>query len=233
MNHRQDIPTLFVFNGVPVKVKPLVLANLPVAWGGLAYLAGRSRPERPWSVRLAVGGLAALAVLSADLGHALAHTVSARLAGSPMDEIWIVDMPRTIYHDNDVPPRVHRMRALGGPLYSATGLLLTLLLQAARPQDSISHEVANWAAVGHGLILFGSLAPLPIVDGGVILKWTLVERGRGEAEADQVVKQASLATGAAVIVAGLIMTARRRWLPAVGLLATGLVAIGAAFGKIR
>lgn len=49
---------------------------------------------------------------------------------------------------------------------------------------SMPCEVADCSSVGHGLILTGSLAPLPIVDGGSLLKWTLVERGRTPAEAD-------------------------------------------------
>jgi hypothetical protein len=80
------------------------------------------------------------------------------------------------------------------------------------------------------LILTGSLAPLPIFDGGSLLKWTLVDSGRTPTEADQIVKQAGLATGVAATGAGVMFATRRRWLPAVG---AGMVAIGAALGKIR
>ncbi|MCK4724669.1 MAG: hypothetical protein KAT29_02650, partial [Anaerolineales bacterium] len=79
----------------------------------------------------------------------------------------------------------------------------------------------------------GSLAPLPIVDGGSLLKWTLVDHGRTPTEADQIVKQAGLATGVAATGAGVMFATRRRWMPAVGLIAAGLVAIGAAIDKIR
>ena len=71
---------------------------------------------------------------------------------------------------------------------------------------------------------------MPIVDGGVLLKWSLVEGGRTPAEADKIVKQAGIATGVAATGAGVVFATRRRWLPAVG---AGMVAIGAALGKIR
>jgi hypothetical protein len=83
------------------------------------------------------------------------------------------------------------------------------------------------------LILIGSLSPLPMVDGGTILKWTLVERGRTIEEADTTVRQADLALGAGTTAAAAALAARRRWLPALVLAAAGALAIGAALGKIR
>ena len=218
----------------PVVVKPSFFGNLLALWAGMSWLSGRKHPERPWPARLLAGGLSGFALVLSDVGHALAHTVSARIAGAPMDEIELSSgMPRTIYHDNDVSPRAHRMRALGGPLFSALGLVISLLVRAIVPRDSMAREVANWSSVGHGLILTGSLAPLPIVDGGSILKWTLVDRGRTVAEADQIVEQAGIATGVAAASAGVMFATRRRWLASLGLIATGLVAIAAARGKIR
>ena len=233
MNNQTDLPTLFVFNGTPVKVKPFVLLNLPALWAGITVFLGRKHPEWSWPLRLSVGGLSMLTWLIADIGHALAHTVSAKISGSPMDEIQIVDMPRTIYFDNDVGPEVHRMRALGGPIYSAIGLAVSFILRLTAPKDSAVQELVHWSALGHGLILVGSMAPLTIVDGGVILKWTLVERGCTEDEADQVVQKAGLAAGAIATGAGAAMATRRRWLPASGLIIAGVVAIAVALSKNR
>lgn len=171
--------------------------------------------------------------LIADIGHALAHTVSAKISGSPMDEIQIVDMPRTIYFDNDVPLEVHRMRALGGPVYSAIGLVASFLLRLITPRDSAVRELAHWSTLGHGLIFVGSMAPLTIVDGGVISKWTLVERGYPEVEADRVVQKAGLATGAVAMGAGATLATRRHWLPASGLIIAGVIAVAAALSKNR
>jgi hypothetical protein len=233
--------TLFTVWGTPVKVKPAILANLLGLWGLLSWLAGRGRPERPWPVRLLAGVLSTVALMAADVGHAMAHIVSARYAGAPMDEILLSEgMPRTLYYDNEVPPRVHRLRALGGPVFSTVGLLTSLILRALAPRGSLVRELAGWSSLGHGLILGGSLVPLPFVDGGTLLKWTLVEQGRTEEEADGVIRQIDLGLGAAtatvgvaVAAAGRGLPAGHRWLTALGLIAGGAIAIAAAADRIR
>jgi hypothetical protein len=234
MTERDTAEIRFTLLDTPVRAKPAFFANLLALWGFLSWLAGRRRPERLWPARLIVGALSTVVLLVADLGHALAHSVSARYAAAPMDEILLAaDMPRTIYQDDDVPPSAHRLRASGGPLYSALGLLSSLALRSAAPRDSLAHELAHWSCLGHGLILAGSLMPLPIVDGGVLLKWTLVEGGQTADEADQIVKQAGLSLGAAATATAAAMAARRRWLPALGLVAGGAIAIAAALDKLR
>jgi hypothetical protein len=225
---------LFTIWDTPVRVHPAVLANLLSLWGVLSWLAGRRAPERPWSLRLLIGAASTATLLAADLGHALAHIVSARYADAPVDEIVVsAGMPRTLYADNDVPPRVHRLRALGGPVLNATGLLASLVLRPLAPRGSPLREVVDWSCAGHGLLLAGSLAPLPMVDGATLLKWTLVERGQTPAAADETLRQVDLALGAAATTAGVALAARRRWLPALGLVGAGALAIAAALGKIR
>jgi hypothetical protein len=227
----QSMPILL---NTPLDVSPGFFADLLSLWAGMAWLSGRNHPERPWTVRLLAGAISGFVLILADVGHAFAHTLSARLAGAPVDRIKLSSgMPRTIYDDNQVSPRTHRMRASGGPIFSALGLGLSLLAHILLPHDSIAREVAGWSCIGHGLILTGSLAPLPIVDGGSLLKWTLVERGRSPVEADQVVRQAGIVTGIAASSAGVMLATRRRWLPAAGLIAAGFVAFAAAIGKIR
>ena len=101
------------------------------------------------------------------------------------------------------------------------------------PRSSGAREVVDWSCIGHGLILGGSLAPLPVVDGGSILKWTLVESGQTPEEADATIKQVNVGLGVGAVTAGAGLAARRRWLPAVGLLALGAAALVAALGKLR
>jgi hypothetical protein len=150
------------------------------------------------------------------------------------DEILISpEMPRTLYDDNDLPPNTHRLRALGGPIFSIWGLATSLLLRAIAPRGSLAEELAGWSSLGHGFILGGSLLPMPIVDGGSLLKWTLVARGRTEAQADLAVQRTSLATGAVAGLAGVGFAGRGKWLPAAGLLATAAVAAAAGLGKLR
>src|SRR5512146_3491745 len=106
--------TLYRFNGVPVKVQPAFWPIPFLVTGVLAWIAGLRRPDRSWPQRLVVGLTSLLVALPADIGHAMAHTVSARLAGAPMDEILLSsEMPRTLYENNDVVPSVHIMRSRG------------------------------------------------------------------------------------------------------------------------
>ena len=76
----KDTPIAFSVWGTPVKVNPAILANLLGLWGLLSWLAGRHRPERPWFLRVVIGFLSTVALLIADLGHAMAHIISARHA---------------------------------------------------------------------------------------------------------------------------------------------------------
>jgi hypothetical protein len=230
----KDAKALFRFQGTPVKVEPAVGIYIAGLWGGMLWWAGHKDRKRPWPVRVLAASLASLALLAADIGHALAHVVSARWAGTPMAYVLVsADMPRTIYPEDDVPPQTHMVRSLGGPIYNAVSLLVSLISRRLAPSGSLWRESLGWSALGHGLILLGSLAPLPIVDGGVLLKWGLVDRGHSPQEADAVVREAGLATGAAAVAAGATLSAQRRWLVGLGLVASGAVAVAAALDKIR
>ncbi len=227
--------TLFRFNGVPVKVQPAFWPIPFLVTGVLAWVAGLRQPDRSWLQRLG-GGLVALPVaLFADVGHAMSHTVSARMAGAPMDEILLSsEMPRTLYDNNNVVPSVHIMRSLGGPIFSLICFILSLLWRSLSPRKSISRELAEISLVGHGFILLGSVAPLPMVDGGIILKWRLVQAGRSVEQADKTVRRASCGLGAALLVAGAVLGIfQKRKLSGGGLAAGGLAAIAAGMGWLK
>ena len=206
---------LYRFNGVPVVARldfwpdPILLTGL------LAWVAGRRRPERSWPQRLGVALLAMPVALFADIGHAMAHTISARLAGAPMDEIFLSSgMPRTLYENNNVPPKVHIQRSLGGPIFSLIGFTLSLLWRRISLPGSLSRELADASLAGHSFILLGSIAPLPVVDGGIILKWKLVEAGQSPEHADQLVRKTSLSLGAALLALGALIgfSRKRKWI---------------------
>ncbi|MCB8983196.1 MAG: hypothetical protein H6659_05210 [Ardenticatenaceae bacterium] len=193
MHKLTDARTVIHFNGVPVNVRPIFWIAPPTMWLMLTWLAGKRRPERSLGQRLLVALLGLPFPFLADVGHALAHTESAKRAGAPMDQVLLsLDMPRTLYNNNDVTPAIHRQRSLGGPIYSAASLLGSLLWRALSAPDSLSRELADIACLSHGFILTGALLPLPIVDGGVILKWTLVEQGYTPEDANAVVKKAGV-----------------------------------------
>ncbi len=227
--------TIYRFNGVPVVAQPDFWPAPILLTGLLAWAAGLRNPERSWLQRLGVGLLAMALATFADIGHAMAHTISARLAGAPMDEILLSSgMPRTLYRDNTVPTQTHIRRSLGGPIFSLTGFSLSLLWHLLSPRKSLSRDLADASLAGHSFILLGSVAPLPMVDGGIILKWKLVEAGQTPEQAEETVRKTSLGLGAAFVGAGALLgLARKRKLVGGLLAAGGLVGIAAALGWLK
>jgi hypothetical protein len=227
--------TLYRFNGVPVVARPDFWPAPILLTGLLAWVAGLRKPERSWLQRLGVGLLAMPIATFADLGHAMAHTISARLAGAPMDEILLSSgMPRTLYQNNAVPPQTHIRRSLGGPIFSLIGLTLSLLWRRISPHGSLSHDLAEASLAGHSFILLGSVAPLPMVDGGIILKWKLVEAGQSPEQADQTVHKTSLSLGATFLGLGALLGLFRKRKLVGGLLAAGgAVGIAAGIGWLK
>jgi Zn-dependent protease len=173
-------------------------------------------------------------LVAADVGHAIAHVFSARRAGAPMDAIELsANMPRTVYTNNDVPPKAHRGRAIGGPIYSGLALLLGLLARALTKRSSTARELADWWSIGNAFIFFGSLTPTPSVDGGSLLKWHLAERTGDEEAAERTVRRAGLTAGGAMVGAGLGLALRGRRLPAVVLGGWGIFTIVDTLGWAR
>ena len=220
----------------PIKVKVTILIYIVPLWVGVTWLGLYWHPGRGFWPGVFFGFVSVILLLIADFGHAIAHIFSARYAGAPMDEIQISaggGMPRTLYWNNEVSPDVHRMRAIGGPIFNLLGLILSLVIYAAVPGNSIAWELAAWSAVGHGLLLIMSLSPVPIVDGGTILKWTLVARGKAVTEADEIVRRVDWAMGIVAGIVGVVLIAMQIWIAGVILMGIGAVVIGIAAGKIR
>lgn len=222
-----------IFN-TPIKFKAIVLINLVALWVVATWYGIYSHPGRSLSIGLLIGFFAMVLMLVADFGHAFAHIISARYGKAPMDEVLIAaGMPRTIYFDNDVSPKAHRTRALGGPIYSLVGLLLSILVFTLFPIGSVGRELAAWSVLGQGFIFGGSLLPLPIVDGGTILKWILVERGKIETAADGIVQQGNWVLAALCVVLGSSFLFGQMWLAGAIALGVGIVAVMAAAGKMK
>ena len=138
-------------------------------------------------------------ILGSEWGHNLAHAAAAQLVGKPMDALRITwGMPLVVYHDiNDqsVTPSQHIVRALGGPVFNTLLFLLAVISRQFTRLGSVAREVVN-AAVGMNLFLSTvSLLPIPGIDGGPILKWSLVERGDSLEQADEMVKEVNKVVG--------------------------------------
>lgn len=227
--------TIYHFNGVPVVVQPGFWPIPFLLIAVLTWVAGLRDPRRSWAQRLGVALLAAPVAMFADVGHAMAHTISARFAGAPMDEILLSsEMPRTLYRDNAVPPRTHILRALGGPIFSLIFFTLSGLWWRFSRRGSLSHDLAAASLFGHSVILTGSITPLPVVDGGTILKWKLVEAGQSPEQADRTVHQTSGGLGAVLLGLGALLGLFQKRKVLGGLLAAGgAAAIAAGIGWLK
>jgi hypothetical protein len=219
-----------------IKIKLTFLIFVAPIWVGVTWLGLIWHPERGFWAGVLVGFLTVLLLLIAEIGHAFAHIFSARYAGAPMDEIRIAaesGMPRTLYWNNKVSPDVHRMRAIGGPIFNLLGLVLSLVIHFAVPGNTIVWELAAWSAVGHGLLLIMSLAPVPSVDGGTLLKWTLVARGKAVSEAEEIVRRVDMVIGVGSGIVGVALLALQIWIAGGILTGIGAVFIGVVLAKIR
>ncbi len=226
--------TIFKILGTPFRARGVTFVNWMILWGFLSWIISRSHPERNLGQNVLIGFLATVMLLIADWGHAIAHVFSARYAGAPMDEIHVAaGMPRTLYLDDDVSPATHRIRALGGPIFSAIALLISLLLYFTVPDGTLTHELAGWSTLGHAFIFIGCLIPMPIVDGGTILKWTLVEHDHSPDRADMIVRRTNIVISIMVAIIGIVLLVLRMWLVGVILLGVSGVVLVAALGKIK
>jgi hypothetical protein len=72
-----------------------------------------------------------------------------------------------------------------------------------------------------------------MVDGGTILKWTLVARGKSVTEADESVRRVDWVMGIVAGIIGVVLIAMQIWIAGVILMSIGAVVVGIALGKIR
>jgi len=153
----------------------------------------RRSPEHSTSDHILIAGMKTAVILGSEWAHNLAHLTAAHHIRKPMDELQIIlGMPRCIYHDledADVSPRQHIQRAAAGPLLNASLLPLLSTLRRGSHPGSLARELWD-AAVGMNIFLSTvSLLPIPGIDGGAILKWSLVNQGRSPTQADGIVRQ--------------------------------------------
>jgi len=203
-----------------------------VVWGVMSKIAAHKHPSRSTAENLTVGGLRMVAILGSEWFHNLAHAAAAKWIGKPMDALRIAwGMPLCVYHelnDQNVTPREHILRALGGPAINALLLGLTSILRRLTSETSMARQVAD-AGVGMNTFLASaSLLPIPGIDGGPILKWSLVQSGRTISEADEIVRQVDKVTGVGLgLVAGIAIRKKRPLLGALlGMFSILALAIG-------
>ena len=231
----EDQPTVVgnVF-GTPVVVKDwtgLPLIEL-VVWGILTWVTSHNKPHWSWCKRVYASAVNTTIILGSEWCHNLAHTAVAYRIGKPVNAIRIFfGTPILIYYDiNDlnVKPTEHIMRALGGPVFNALLVPFCCLARHFTLQGSLTRYAADYALGTNSVLSTISLLPIPGIDGGPLLKWSLVEKGHGQAEADQIVKGVNLAMGSGLsVAAGVAFKKRWKWL---GVAITAFAATSLAIG---
>jgi Zn-dependent protease len=218
----------------PIVVKGIT--GLPVlelvAWGLLTWVAGKKRPDWSQSKRATAGALTTLILFASEWGHNLAHALFAHRIGKPVDAIRILGgTPMLIYYDTndqDVSPRQHILRASGGPIFNTLMVPLCWIARNLTREGSLPRYAVNFALGTNIFIGTVALLPIPGIDGGPILKWSLVERGQSPQEADEMVKKVNLVMGTGLGVAsGVAIKKQHKWLAAaIGAFALTSLAIG-------
>jgi hypothetical protein len=225
--------------GTPVKVDRFTwLPVVPLAaWGVLTFLAGRKNPQRTFFQRAAVGALAMPLVVGAEWGHNLAHMASGQLIGKPIDEVRIYGgLPRLVcteQSDQSVIPRQHILRSLGGPLFNGLAVFLIALFRRVTRPDSLAQELADDALRVNTFIGSVALLPIPGIDGGPLLKWSLVLAGNSERQADESVRRLNWFLGGGLAIGMFTSLKQRRWSPALIQGMLGISALGIAAGWFK
>ena len=208
-----------------------------ITWLLLSFLAKKRLSERSLIKCLGIGAFSMPFVLGSEWGHNLAHTAFAHWVGKPVDAIRIVwGMPLLVYYDiNDqqVTPKQHIVRALGGPVFNLTLLPFTWLLKHLSNNDSFLKDLGNFLFATNAFIGIGGFLPIPGVDGGPILKWSLVEQGQSIQEADTTVRKVNGALGAGLCAATIQAVKKKRWVWSGIFGMFALTALGIAFGLIK
>ena len=193
---------------------------------------GLERHQRVvWSVRCA------LLLLGSEWCHNLAHAfVSARIR-KPVDAIRVnFGMPLLIFFDPDDPqvkPAEHMLRSIGGPIFNILTLLPLLVLKNKSPEGTPDRFAALLAFDTNLFLSIAGLSPLPFLDGGPLLKWSLIQNGRSPQKAEQIVKQANGASALIFTLTALLAKKRGKGLLSILLALLGISSLAIALGWIE
>jgi len=176
--------------------------------------AGRLHPERSWLTRLGVAALTTSVILGSEWCHNLAHAAVAKTVGHPADAIRVTwGMPLLVYddiEDEDVTPRAHILRALGGPIINTIFFGAAALLRPLTKPRSVLRDVVNAALGMNAFLILGGMLPIPGIEGGATLKWTLVETGQTPVQADEIIRKVDRVTAVGLGVGAAVAFKKRK-----------------------
>lgn len=214
----------------------LPLAQI-ITWPIMALVAKKRLAERTWIQSFRIGALTMPVILLSEWCHNLAHAAAAKYVGKPMDAIRITwGMPLVVYHDIndlDVSPKQHILRALGGPIFNIFVLPFAILYRQVSKPNTTARDVADAAVGANTVIPAVGLLPIPGLDGGPILKWSLVEQGHSVQEADRMVRKTNRILGILLSLGGANSLKKRRWLLGGLLITLSALALSIAAGILK
>lgn len=208
-----------------------------LTWGIMSWMAGHRNDHLSRFNRSVIGAVNMSVALGSEWGHNLAHAFTAYLMRKPADGIKIIaGMPRLFYQDvNDctVTPKQHIIRAAGGSVFNLSLLLVAFLSRKFAGANLIRREALKVAISVNAFIGLVGLLPIPGIDGGVIVKWWLVHRGRNPGQADDVIRKINGIMGCLMGVASAVAAKQRAWFLSVILALFGSTSLGVAGGIIK
>ena len=181
----------------------------------LMFWYGQHRAQgRPLHKQVLLAGMTSSVILGSEWAHNLSHLIGAHVLGKPMDEMHIIfGMPRCIYFDLDDPqvrPQQHIQRSLAGPLFNAALLPLLSQLRRGSAPGSMARELWDAAVAMNIFLVTASMLPIPGIDGGPILKWSLVQRGLEPDQADVIVRRVNGPLAVLLALGALLAFLRKR-----------------------
>ena len=237
LNDEVDIVGRIFNTKLVTKGKSWLPVTQLITWPIMAWVAKKRISERSWLQSLGIGALTMPVLLGSEWCHNLAHAAAANMVGKPADAIRITwGMPLLVYYDvndREVTPRQHIIRALGGPVFNILVLPIAIYLRSRSGPKSISRDLANVALGANIFLPAVGLLPIPGIDGGPILKWSLVQKGQTLQEADHSVRKVDGVLGILLAIAGVFSLRRRRWLIGGLLMQLGAIALSIALGILK
>jgi len=235
----KNITILCHIFGTPLAIQGIswLPLNQLFFWVLFTWRSVRKHPTWTGFKHLILGGLRMAVLLGAEWCHNLAHVAAARAVDKPVDAMRIiVGMPGLIYDEPEHPsitPRQHLIRSLGGPVCNTVLLAVSKVFQRFTPTGSTAREVADTAVGMNIFIATASLLPVPVFDGGPILKWSLIGRGISPAKAAVIATRTNQVLGPGLLGIAAVAMGKKHWLLAFILAFLGALSLAAGLGKIK
>jgi hypothetical protein len=161
---------LFSIGSVELLATPLWWVSLVWMFAFGVAVALWFAPANGFREKLFVGFGYGLMVPLAAGTHNLGHFLGGKIAGAPMHAFLLnASIPFDLYREedeNEQPSRVHLLRALGGPVFSALVGTFVLALNSV----AVHNIFVQFYGSMNCFIAIGAMFPIPAIDGEIWLR---------------------------------------------------------------